>query len=126
MLKNSILKKFFAIALIALFSLSVFALNADIAGKYTGSATLDGAGTLNIKAEIVEQDGKYSGSIDSDMGSAAITGGSFAENKLTLTLDAGGDSATMTGTVAEDGKIAGDISGAFKGSFELMKEKPTR
>lgn len=120
-MKNKISKRLFAALAMLVLSLSVFAYTADIAGKYTGSADLEGTGTLAIKAEIIVKDNKYSGSVDSDMGNATITGGSFAENKLTLQIDAGGDAAIMTGTVGADGKISGDVSGAFKGTFELLK-----
>lgn len=113
-------------AAMLLLSLSVFAYTADVAGKYTGTAELEGAGTVNIKAEIIVKEDKFSGSVDSDMGRATITGGSFAENKLTLQIDAGGDAATMSGTVGEDGKITGDVSGAFKGTFQLTRDAATR
>lgn len=125
-MKKIFSKRLFAALAMCVLSLSVFAATADIAGKYTGSANLEGAGTLNIKAEIVVKDDKYSGTIDSDMGSATITGGSYADKKLSLTLDAGGDTATMSGAVAADGKISGDISGAFKGTFQLTPDAATR
>lgn len=109
------------------FSLSVLAHpTADIAGKYSGSANLDGAGTLNINVEIIVKDDKFSGAVNSDMGSATITGGSYADKKLTLEIDAGGDAATMTGTVADDGKISGNVSGAFTGTFQLTRDASTR
>ena len=125
-MKNIISKRLFTALAMCVLSLSVFAYTADVAGKYTGSANLEGAGTLNIKAEIIVKDDKFSGSISSDAGGATITGGSYADKKLSLTLDANGDAATMSGTVADDGKITGDVSGAFTGTFQLTRDAAAR
>lgn len=125
-MKNLISKRLFAALAMLTLSLSVFAYTADVAGRYTGAANIEGAGTLGIKAEILINDDKYSGTIDTDMGGATITSGSYADKKLTLTIDAGGDSATMTGTVADDGKISGSIIGAFTGTFQLTPNAAAR
>jgi hypothetical protein len=125
-MKNLNRKYFLALAVMCVLSLSVFAYTADIAGKYTGSADIEGAGTLAITAEIVVKEDKISGSINSDAGTVAITGGSYADNKVSLTLDVSGDAATMSGTVGDDGKITGDVSGAFKGTFQMTRDKATR
>lgn len=125
-MKNIISKRFFALIAVMAFSLSVFAYAADVTGKYKGMATLEGAGAVDITAEIKVEDGKYSGTLDSALGNAAIVSGKLEDKKLTLDLDANGSAVTMTGTVTEDGKIKGDVTGAVNGTFELTRDAATR
>lgn len=108
------------------FSLSVFALTADISGKYKGTVSVEGPGTLDVTAEIKVADGKYSGMIESSQGSAAIVSGKMEADKLTLETDFSGNPITFSGTVDKEGKISGTVSGAVSGTFEWMREKEAR
>lgn len=119
-------KRLLAALAVMVFSLSVFALTADLSGKYKGTANIEGAGALDITAEIKVEDGKYSGVLDSPLGNASIVGGKLEEDKVTLEMDANGSAVTMSGTVDKDGKISGNVSGAVSGTFELMREKAAR
>ena len=126
-MKNIISKRLFAALAVCVLSLSVFAYSmADVSGKYKGTATIEGAGVLDVTAEIKVEDGKYSGSLDSPHGGATIVSGKMEEDKLTLDMDFGGNPITMSGTVDKDGKISGTVSGAATGTFELMRDKATR
>lgn len=125
-MKNTISKRLFAALAACVLSLSVFAFTADIAGKYKGTANIEGAGTLDITADIKIEDGKYSGILNSPLGDASIVSGKVEEDKVTLDMDANGSPVTMSGTIAKDGKISGSVSGAVSGTFELMRDTATR
>ncbi len=109
--------------LLFVFSVSnLFAQTADVSGRYEGTADLQGVGKLAIKAEIRQREGKISGVVNTPLGEAPILEGSFKEDNLSITVDAGGDDVFFSGKVSADRKISGEVSGAaYKGKFELLR-----
>ncbi|MCI0487722.1 MAG: hypothetical protein L0229_14105 [Blastocatellia bacterium] len=92
-----------------------------VSGKYQGTAKGDSVGELPLTVEIKNMAGKLSGSIDTPNGPAPITGGTFADGKVTMTFDAGGAVGTITGMLKE-GVISGNWElGGQTGTFELKK-----
>lgn len=92
-----------------------------VSGKYQGVAKGDQVGELPLTVEIKNMEGKLSGNIDTPNGPAPITGGSFANGKVTMTFDAGGAVGTITGML-KDGVISGNWElGGQTGTFELKK-----
>ncbi|HYM00192.1 MAG TPA: hypothetical protein VEZ90_14665 [Blastocatellia bacterium] len=94
-----------------------------VAGDWDASANADGNEfpfTLTLK---VDGD-KVSGESTSAMGTATISKGSIAGNKLSITLDTPNGSITMTGTVG-DGKLEGDFdfAGQMQGKWHATKKK---
>jgi hypothetical protein len=75
--------------------------------------------TLKLKLE----GDKVTGSSDSAQGSAPLSKGSFAANKLSFTLDTPNGAITMTAMV-KDGKMAGefDFAGQMTGKWEAKKK----
>ena len=92
-----------------------------VSGKYEGAAKSEQLGELPLTVQIKNEGGKLSGNIDTPNGPAPITGGSFADGKVTMTFDAGGAVGTITGML-KDGVISGnwELSGQT-GTFELKK-----
>ena len=92
-----------------------------VSGKYQGVAKGDQVGELPLTVEIKNTAGKLSGNIDTPNGPAPITGGTFADGKVTMTFDAGGAVGTITGML-KDGVISGNWElGGQTGTFELKK-----
>lgn len=92
-----------------------------IAGKWTMSVETDG-GPMESSLELKAGEGKkVSGTITSQMGSAPIEG-EFAEGKLTLSMTMEGSGGSMaiafSGTMKEDGTLAGTLNGG-NGQFTL-------
>jgi hypothetical protein len=75
--------------------------------------------TLTLKLE----GNKVTGSFESShLGSGAITNGSWANNKLTITMETSHAPVTLTGTL-QNGKLAGDWdAGHMKGKWEAKKK----
>ena len=92
-----------------------------LSGKYTGTAKGASIGELPLSAEIKNDNGKISGKLEIPTGTATITSGTFADNKLSMKVDAGGNELTINGTLKDD-KITGDwaLEGQT-GTFELKK-----
>jgi hypothetical protein len=115
------LKRLFPIFVLFLLSAaSLPAQTTDVSGKYEGTVELQGTGKLNIKGEIRQKDGKLSGVVNTPLGDAQIIEGKISGNNVWLKLDAGGDDAFLSGEAA-DRKISGEVSGAFKGTFQLQR-----
>jgi len=101
---------------------AAFAQEGYISGKYEGSADTPSFGKLKISAEIRQKDGKLSGVLHTPLGDAGIMEGSFADNKFSLVIDAGGDDLILNGTRGQDGKLTGTVSGeTVTGTFELNR-----
>lgn len=92
-----------------------------LSGMYEGIAKSEQIGDIPLKVAIKNDGGKISGKIDSPQGAFMITGGTYADGKLMLKFDAGGNEGTVNATVSGD-KISGkwDISGQG-GPLELKK-----
>jgi hypothetical protein len=78
----------------------------NLSGKYEGVAKSDQLGDIPLTVEIKNDNGKLSGKIDTPQGPAAITSGTYADGKVTMKFDAGGNEGTVTATIAGD-KITG-------------------
>jgi hypothetical protein len=92
-----------------------------VVGKYEGVAKGQAVGEIAITVELKEVGGKLSGSIDTPQGALPITSANFADGKLTLKFDAGGNEGTVTAQIAGD-KIVGNWEmGGETGTIELKR-----
>ena len=94
---------------------------ADISGKYEGVAKSEAFGEIPLTVNLKNAGGKLTGTIETPQGPAQITDGSYADGKVTLKFDAGGNEGTVTATLSGD-KIVGkwELGGAG-GTLELKK-----
>jgi len=93
----------------------------NLSGKYEGVAKSDQLGDIPLTVEIKNDNGKLSGKIETPQGPAAITSGSYADGKITMKFDAGGNEGTVTATMAGD-KITGKWElGGQGGPLELKR-----
>jgi hypothetical protein len=94
---------------------------ADISGKYEGVAKSEAFGEIPLTVNLKSNGSKLSGTIETPQGPANITDGSYADGKLTLKFDAGGNEGTVTATINGD-KIVGkwELGGAG-GTLDLKK-----
>jgi hypothetical protein len=94
---------------------------ADISGKYEGIAKSEAFGEIPLTVNLKSAGGKLTGTIETPQGPATITDGSYADGKVTLKFNAGGNEGTVTATLNGD-KIAGkwELGGAG-GTLELKK-----
>ena len=94
----------------------------DVSGKYEGTADVHGIGKLPITAELRYANGKVSGIVQTPLGDTPILEGSVTGGLISLKIDAGGDDVFLSGKIANDGKITGEVSGdTAKGTFELKR-----
>jgi len=92
-----------------------------VSGSYKGIAKSEALGDIPITVDIKYDNGKLSGKIGIPQGDAAITGGTYADGKVTIKFDAGGNEGTVTAQL-KGGKIVGDWSVAGQtGTLELTK-----
>jgi hypothetical protein len=92
-----------------------------VSGKYEGVAKSDQMGDIPLTVELKNDNGKISGKIDTPQGPAAITSGTYADGKLSMKFDAGGNEGTVTATVSGD-KITGKWElGGQGGPLELKR-----
>jgi hypothetical protein len=96
----------------------------NLSGKYEGVAKSDQLGDIPLTVEIKNDNGKLSGKIDTPQGPAAITSGTYADGKVTMKFDAGGNEGTVTATVAGD-KITGKWELAGQGGPLELKRAGT-
>jgi hypothetical protein len=94
---------------------------ADISGKYEGVAKSEAFGEIPLTVNLKNTGGKLTGTIETPQGPANITDGSYADGKVTLKFDAGGNEGIVTATLNGD-KIVGkwELGGA-NGTLELKK-----
>ena len=93
----------------------------SLSGKYEGVAKSDSMGDIPLKVELKNDNGKVTGSMEIPNGTAPITGGTYADGKLTMKFDAGGQEGTINATVSGD-KISGKWElGGQGGTLELKK-----
>jgi len=93
---------------------------ANVTGKYEGVAKSDQLGDIPITVEIKDEGGKLSGKIETPQGPAAITGGSYADGKVVMKFDAGGNEGTVTAMIDGD-KITGKWELAGQGGTLELK-----
>src|SRR5437868_6427970 len=98
---------------------------ADISGKYEGIAKSEAFGEIPLTVNLKNTGGKLTGTIETPQGPATITGGTYADGKVTLKFDAGGNEGTVTATLNGD-KIVGkwELGGAG-GTLDLKKAGST-
>lgn len=93
-----------------------------VSGKYVGVAKSASIGDIPITVTIKNDNGKLSGSVDTPNGPAPITSGTFADGKMMMKLDAGGNEITINAKLDGD-KITGDWELAGQtGTLELKRE----
>jgi hypothetical protein len=93
-----------------------------VSGKYVGLAKSPSIGDIPITVNLTNTNGKITGSVDTPNGPAAITSGTFADGKLMMKLDAGGNEITINAKIDGD-KITGDWELAGQtGTLELKRE----
>lgn len=86
---------FAAIVIGVVVSLTAFAQNASFAGKYEGTIK-DETGEQKLTLELMENSGKYSGTLTTGRGSFKILKGQVADGTLTLEIEKpGGSSGPM-------------------------------
>jgi hypothetical protein len=92
-----------------------------VSGSYKGIAKSQELGDIPITVDIKNTNGKLSGKIGIPQGDATITDGSYADGKVTLKFDAGGNEGTVTAQL-KGSKIVGDWSVAGQtGTLELTR-----
>ena len=86
-----------------------------------GLITDDHTAQLTLKLKL--EGNRVTGSSESDqIGSGAITEGSWANDKLTITLETNHGPVTLTGTL-QNGKLVGDWdAGHMQGKWEAKKK----
>jgi hypothetical protein len=91
----------------------------NISGKYEGTSKSQAFGEFPLTVQIKQEAGKITGSIDTPQGSLPITSGTYADGKVVLKFDAGGNEGTVNAQL-KDGKITGEWSVAGQtGTMEL-------
>ncbi len=92
-----------------------------VSGKYEGVAKSDQIGDIPLTVEIKNDNGKLSGKIDTPQGPSQITSGTFADGKIMMKFDAGGNEGTVEAMLNGD-KIVGKwaLSG-MGGPLELKR-----
>jgi hypothetical protein len=95
----------------------------SLAGVWEGAAQTPN-GDLALRAELAFVDGKLGGAIESSMGRILITGASFTDDKLTLSIDFQGGPGSLVGKV-QGSRIDGvwEVSGQT-GGFWLARPGP--
>ncbi|HXG90843.1 MAG TPA: hypothetical protein VNN73_00545 [Blastocatellia bacterium] len=93
-----------------------------ISGEWDASADAQGM-TIPFTLKLKLEGDKVTGSSESAQGTAAISKGTFKDNKLSFSLDTPNGSITMTGMV-KDGKIDGefDFAGQVTGKWGAKKK----
>src|SRR5215469_11405610 len=67
-----------------------------LSGSYKGIAKSQELGDIPITVDIKNDHGKLHGKIGIPQGDATITDGTYADGKVTLKFDAGGNEGTVT------------------------------
>lgn len=93
----------------------------SVNGHYAGTAKNRAEELIQVSLDLTEKEGVMSGTIRSDHGDFAITGGSHHGDDVTLEFKANGESGTINLKLAED-KLSGTWSaGEDSGSLEVKK-----
>jgi hypothetical protein len=92
-----------------------------VSGIYKGTAKSEAMGEIPLTVTIKNTSGKITGSITIPQGDAEITDGTYADGKVTIKFDAGGNEGTVNAQLKE-GKIVGEWAvGDLKGTLALAK-----
>lgn len=115
-------RKLMPVAILALLSAAAIgsAVSDPVSGKYEGVAKSQNMGDIPITVELKNDNGKISGNINGPQGSLVITDGSYADGKLKLKFDAGGNEGSVSASL-KDGIITGEwgLAGQVMGTLEL-------
>ena len=96
----------------------------DISGRYVGTAKTESHGDLPVVAEIRQEKGTITGSMNTPLGDLSILSGSYAGGVLTLKVESYDDEGTITASV-ENGKLVGEFVGfGEKARLELTRTGP--
>jgi hypothetical protein len=98
---------------------------ADVTGKYEGTAKNAAGEVITVTLDLTEKDGTMSGTISSSHGDFPITSGSHQEKKVTLQFDAQGTSGTISLEATED-KLTGTWSAGDDGGPVEVKRVATQ
>jgi hypothetical protein len=93
-----------------------------ISGAWDAVLTTDD-NTVQLTLTLKLEGDKVTGSFESShLGSGAINNGSWANNKLTITMETSHAPLTLTGTL-QNGKLAGELdAGHMQGKWEAKKK----
>jgi hypothetical protein len=93
-----------------------------ISGVWDAVLTTDD-NTVQLTLTLKLEDNTVTGSFESShLGSGAINNGSWANNKLTITMETSHAPLTLTGTL-QKGKLAGELdAGHMQGKWEAKKK----
>jgi hypothetical protein len=93
-----------------------------ISGSWDAVLTTDD-NTVQLTLTLKLEGDKVTGSFESShLGSGAINNGSWANNKLTITMETSHAPLTLTGTL-QNGKLAGELdAGHMQGKWEAKKK----
>lgn len=93
----------------------------SIAGHYDGVIRTSSLGNLTVALDLRDENGNLTGTLHSPLGEVAVTGGSYAEGRVTIKMEANGDEATFMGNFA-GGQLTGDFNGFGQtGKVELKR-----
>jgi hypothetical protein len=98
---------------------------ADVTGKYEGTAKNAAGEVITVTLDLTEKDGTMSGTISSSHGDFPITSGSHQEKKVTLQFDAQGTSGTIS-LEATEYKLTGTWSAGDDGGPVEVKRVATQ
>ena len=110
-----------SVALAAPFNRLALDDKADISGKYEGVAKSEAFGEIPLTVNLKNTGGKLSGTIETPQGPANITDGSYADGKVTLKFDAGGNEGVVTATLNGDRIVGKWELGGAGGTLDLKK-----
>src|SRR5689334_3922844 len=97
----------------------------DISGKYEGVAKSEAFGEIPLTVNLKNTGGKLSGTIETPQGPANITDGSYADGKVTIKFDAGGNEGIVTATLNGDRIVGKWELGGAGGTLDLKKAGST-
>jgi hypothetical protein len=98
---------------------------ADISGKYEGVAKSEAFGEIPLTVNLKNTGGKLSGTIETPQGPATITDGSYADGKVTIKFDAGGNEGVVTAMLNGDRIVGKWELGGAGGTLDLKKAGST-
>ena len=90
---KSVARLFTVVVIAAVISLTAFAQNGSFAGKYEGTFK-DDTGEQKLALDLMEDSGKYSGTLTTARGSFKILKGQMADGTLTLEIEKPAGSST--------------------------------
>lgn len=81
-----------------------------VAGHYEGVIKTSALGDVPVKLDLRVDGNNLTGTMHTPLGDVAVTGGHYAEGRLTIKMEVNGDEANFDGRFAEQ-RITGEFSG---------------